>query len=161
MNICSGGSEPTTSKPAYLATLTYIVIPIDHYKYWCQQGHYKLVPGRTLHNNSSGTSKLFDYNYNVCMRNIFTIQLKNNCMKLSFQSYLLQELNPTLLSETSLQSKQWSVSLILLTYYLYWLCCIHKYLHFNAHLRSTCLVSKHTCNLHIHVFTWLPFHTRF
>jgi len=103
----------------------------------------------SIPDNSSGTSKLFDYNYNVCMRIIFTIQLKNNCMKLSFQSYLLLELNPTLLSVTSLQSKKWTVSLILLTYYLYWLCCIHKYLHFNAQLRSTRLVSKYTCNLHI------------
>jgi len=40
------------------------------------------------------------------MHIIFTIQLKYNCMKPSFQSYLLLELNPTLLSETSLQSKQ-------------------------------------------------------
>lgn len=103
----------------------------------------------SIPHNSSGTSKLFDYNYNVCMHIILTIQLKNNCMKLSFQSYLLLELNPTLLSVTSLQSKWWTVSLILLTYYLYWLCCIHKYLHLNAQLRSTCLVSRHTCNLHI------------
>lgn len=83
------------------------------------------------------------------MHIIFTVQLKNNCLKLSFQSYLVLKLNPTLISETSLQSKQWTVSLILLTYYLYWLCCIRNYLHFSVQLRSTHLVSKHTCNLHI------------
>jgi hypothetical protein len=110
------------------------------------------IPG-----NSSGTSKLFDHNYNIWMHSILTIQLKNNCMKLSFQSYLLLELNPTVLSET-LQSKRWTVSFILLTYYLYWLCCINKYLHFNAQLQSTHLVSKHTCNLHIFTHDCLFMH---
>lgn len=54
-------------------------------------------------NNSSGTSKLFDYNlHSLSMQITFTVFQKNNCMKWPFQSYFILDLNPTVLSKTTL-----------------------------------------------------------
>ena len=67
-NNSSGGSEPIkTSNPFYQATFNIQWSDsTDHYKYWCQQGHYHWYRGR-------------HYNWLAAVRSLVKLQLLVEC----------------------------------------------------------------------------------